>query len=62
MKKRVLRACGAIEKERIARVIHKLKVPVHAFVITVGLLEAKNAQGTSLSGVSWAHVAGKRRT
>ena len=43
-KKELLRACGADERERIARAIHKLKVPVHAFVFAIWLLEAKNAQ------------------
>ena len=45
----MLRACGADEKERVARAIHKLKVAVHAVVPPVVLLEAKNAPGTSQS-------------
>ena len=37
-KNNVLRACGADEKERVARAIHKLKVAVHAVVPPVVLL------------------------
>ena len=48
-KKKVLRACGADEKERVTRAIHKLKVAVHAVVPPVVLLGAKNAPGTSQS-------------
>ena len=40
----MLRACGADEKERVARAIHKLKDVVHAVVPPVVLLEAKNAR------------------
>ncbi len=43
----MLRACGADEKERVARAIHKLKVVVHAVVPAVVPLEAKNAPDTS---------------
>ena len=45
----MLRACGADEKERVARAIHKLKVAVLAVVPPVVLLEAKNAPGMSQS-------------
>ena len=45
----MLRACGADEKERVARAIQKLKVALHAVVPPVVLLEAKNAPGTSQS-------------
>ena len=40
----MLRACGADEKERVARAIHKLKVAVHMVVFPVGGLKAKNAR------------------
>ena len=43
--KKMLIACGANEKERIARSIHKLKVVVHAVVVPVGLLDAKAGPG-----------------
>ena len=59
-KKNVLRACGADEKERVARAIHKLKVAVHAVVPPVVLLEAKNAPGTSQSEALHGHMEGKR--
>ena len=50
-KKKLLRACGANERERIARAIHKLKVSVQAFLIVVGFLGVKDAQGTGQSGI-----------
>ena len=56
----MLRACGANEKERVARAIHKLKVAVHAVVPPAVLLEAKNAPGTSQSEALHGHMEGKR--
>ena len=46
---KVIRACVADEKERMACAIHKLKVVVHVVVFAVGLLEAKNAWGSGES-------------
>ena len=60
LKKKVLRACGANEKERVARAIHKLKVVVHAVVPPVVLVEAKNAPGPSQSEIFHGHLEGKR--
>ena len=56
----MLRACGADEKERVARAIHKLKVAVHAVVPPVVLLEAKNAPGTSQSEAFHGHMDGNK--
>ena len=56
----MVRACGAYEKERVARAIHKLKAVVHAVVPPFVLLEAKNAPGTSQSGIFHGHMEGKR--
>ena len=60
LKKTVLTACGADEKERVARAIHKLKVVVHAVVPPVGLLEAKNAPGTGESEIFHGEMDGNR--
>ena len=60
-KKELLRACGADERERIAHAIHKLKVPVHAFVFAIWLLEAKNAQSGE-SGFLKRPIERKSRT
>ena len=56
----MLRSCGADEKERVARAIHKLKVAVHAVVPPVVLLEAKDAAGTCQSEIFHGHLEGKR--
>ena len=56
----MLRACGADEKERVARAIHKLKAVVHAVVPPVVLLEAKNAPDTGQSKIFHGHMEGKR--
>ena len=56
----MLRACGADEKERVARAIQKLKVVVHAVVPPVVLLEAKDAPGRGQSEVFHGHMEGKR--
>ena len=55
----MLRACGADEKERVARAIHKLKVAVHAVVPPVGLLDATNAPSTCESEIFHGHIEGK---
>ena len=60
LNKKVLRAGGADENERVARAIHKLKAVVHAVVPAVVLLEAKNAPGTSQSEIFHGHMEGKR--
>ena len=49
LKKTPVRACGAYEKERVARAIHKLKDVVHAVVPPAVLSEGKNAPVTSQS-------------
>ena len=56
----MLRACGANEKERVARAVHKLNVVVHAVPPPVVLLEGKNAPGTSQSETFHVHMEGKR--
>ncbi len=56
----MLRACGADEKERVARAIHKLTVVVHAVVPPVVVLEAKDAPGRGQSEVFYGHMEGKR--
>ena len=60
----MLRACGADEKERVACAIHKLKVVVHAVVLPVVHLDAKNAlrRHEAERGVSWAYGWEKSRT
>ena len=60
LKKKVLRACGADEKERVARAIHKLKAVVHAVVPPVVLEGAKNAPGTGQREFFHGHMEGKR--
>ena len=47
----MLRAEGAHEKEQMPHAMHKLTVAVHEVVSLVGLLEAKNAPGTSESEI-----------
>ena len=56
----MLIACGADEKDRVARAIPKLKVVLHAVVPPVVLLEGKNAPGTSQSEVFHGHMEEER--
>ena len=49
LEKKVLTACGADVKERMARAIRKMKFVLHAAVFPVGLLETTNAREWSES-------------
>ena len=60
LKTKVLRSCGADEKERIARAIHKLKAVVYAVVPPIVLPEDKNAPDTSASEIFHMHMEAKR--